>query len=347
MVVKMLLTAPTTTVFDEIENYSAMDYDVCKRVFWRLCSHPTVGEDLLQLVVKHFPNLDFNYTDDVSDRSCLHEACAAGNVAMVRICVENGASRASKDIYGRKPIHYAAMNGHKDCLAVLLAAGTENVDSIDHDGYPPLLYAVIRGRTGCVRLLLDHHAVVDGCAIPELSPLSLACQSGHLEVATLLLERGARSIPNADGLLPLHIACREGHGLLAKLLIANGAQVNGVDRYNNWQPIFYAASEGHVDCVRVLLETGCQAATVDESKWTPYAYALWNGHVDVADLLDTVSSFARTGSEPKIEEMPPLSLDDNVAGDAELLPSLELPPPFIYGNNKSGGFVIRNVSDLV
>ena len=331
--IKTLQTANAALLEEEVKKHIAVDPDFCSRVFWLLCSHSQFREDIVQhLVASAGDFLDFNFTDDISDRSCLHEAATSGNAMIVRICVEHGARLDGQDIYGRQPLHYAAMNGHTECLQIILTASPLpaglNVDSIDHDGYSALLYGVIHGRLPCVSLLLEHGASVEGNSIQELSPLSLACQHGHTEIAKLLLEKEAKSVANSDGLLPLHLACREGHAKLTRLLIQHGSDIHGKDNYNGWEPLFYAASEGHEECVKVLLQAGSSADIRDESGWTPCTYALWNGHVRLASMLEVSKPEPPNAVEANgdvIDSMPPLSLD--------AIPDLSLPPPIIpiYG----------------
>ncbi|KAF0717653.1 Aste57867_2175 [Aphanomyces stellatus] len=59
------------------------------------------------------------------------------------------------------------------------------------------------------------------------SPLFIASQNGHIEVATLLLANGA-DVNQDDkyGWSPLSIASQQGHVEVTTLLLANGADVN-------------------------------------------------------------------------------------------------------------------------
>ena len=64
----------------------------------------------------------------------------------------------------------------------------------------------------------------------ERTPLHLACDYGHREVALLLLERGA-DIEAGDsiGRTPLHWACRDDHIETALLLVRRGAEIDVAD----------------------------------------------------------------------------------------------------------------------
>jgi len=132
-----------------------------------------------------------------------------------------------------------------------------------------------------------------------------------------------------------------------------------VEKDSQWTPLFFCASEGHSDCVRVLLDAGANVAAQDESGWTAWQYAIYAGHMETAALLKaaasdaiettTVSSASSAAAPPAAaaaasattaattvpatavddDDMPPLDLDG--------IPSLSLPPPIIpvkiYGHS--------------
>lgn len=54
------------------------------RVIWKICSDLNVPLEKINFILDPASkiNLDFNYADDISDRTCLHEAASCGNLAM-------------------------------------------------------------------------------------------------------------------------------------------------------------------------------------------------------------------------------------------------------------------------
>lgn len=63
------------------------------------------------------------------------------------------------------------------------------------------------------------------------SPLTLAACGGHVELAALLIERGANlEEVNDEGYTPLMEAAREGHEEMVALLLAQGTGVPSVTK---------------------------------------------------------------------------------------------------------------------
>ncbi|ORX51055.1 ankyrin [Piromyces finnis] len=246
--------------------------------------------------------INFNYFDKIKHQTCLHLTAINNQVELMKFCVENGADIYKNDIFGRIPLHYVAMNGDIECTNFFIQAFNNQIsspisvksnksddvfDDIDQDGYSPTLYAIVRGHSSCLKILLENYKSIDfTTSLTKLyHPLSLACEYGHKNVLLTLLEHGVKEEMNSDGLFPLHLACREGHAEIAKILIHHGSDINGLDKDNGWTPIFYCLSDGHIDCVKILLDSGCKTNIKDEYGWYPLTYALYHGHIKIAQLL--------------------------------------------------------------
>ncbi|EFP83499.2 uncharacterized protein PGTG_08685 [Puccinia graminis f. sp. tritici CRL 75-36-700-3] len=312
--------------------------------------------------------LDFSFVDDISGRSCLHEAASAGRTRLIRQAIEHKVSVSAPDVYGRQPLHYAAMNGFAQACQLLL---TYNADPycLDHDGYTPLIYSVTKGRVDCVRILLDSGISLEPVRHAGLLPLSLACQHGHGDIALLMLKRGSQVLANQEGMWPQHLAAREGHAALLRLLADAGANMDERDTFSQWTPLFHAASEGHAECVEALIASDCDCQVLDESRKCPIHYAAWQGHIGCVNLLLAKQRSTRlTGMVKQDSEMtagpstgtqrapsaPNGALPSEgiksgslmtgsstgiepADADVDLIPDLSLPPPIIpfriYGHN--------------
>lgn len=231
------------------------------------------------------------------------------------------------------------MNDHALVCRTLIKIGL-NPSPLDMDNYSPLMYAILNGNTECVRVLLhEGQAEVEPSAVTDLMPLTLSCREGHIEVVKLLIDHGAKSLPNTNGEYPIHIAAQKGHSEICRLLV-NRDGWDTPDKYNEWTPLFHAARHGHNTCVRVLLELGSRVAARDETGKQAVFYAAWYGHSTcVAMLLEAASHLSILSQNLSISPSvsPATDNESSLDLDADMIPSLSLPPPImpyrVYGHN--------------
>lgn len=92
---------------------------------------------------------------------------------------------------GSSYLHLAASKGCTEVCAVLVEAGL-SVDAVaPRSLFVPLVGAADGGHLETVRLLLAHHAGVDGPPDGIATPLMLAAAGGHVAVVEALLDAGA------------------------------------------------------------------------------------------------------------------------------------------------------------
>jgi len=111
--------------------------------------------------------------------------------------------------------------------------------------------AASSGELATVRTLLARGALVDlgqNARKTNQSPLTAACELGHLEVARCLLDHGAD--PNAR------------------------TDVNRFGGQRLWTPLMEAAKSGRQELIELLLERGAELGFVDEVGWGPARAAL-------------------------------------------------------------------------
>lgn len=318
------------------------------RILWNAAMQiPDEHADLIATSVQ----LDYRYIDDINGRSPLHQACIAGSLRVVKMCVETIPQLLEQpDAYDRRPLHYAALNGHKEIASYLFPQADPT--ATDMDGYTPLMHAIHHGHLEVVRIFVTGKIGLEPTAVSnDLIPLSLACQYGRVEVARLLLRCGAKVLPNSEGLYPQHFAAKAGHEAICQLLVEEGGADGGgkdrQDKYNLWTPLHHAAVGGearHLACVQVLVAAGCDVNASDEYGKSPGWYAAWFGHVAILNFLvangaklagkqSTLESMENLGlaADPQMDSLSPGS-DAEVEPpmeEFELIPSLSLPPPII------------------
>lgn len=222
----------------------------------------------------------------------LRTAAATGDTAkLTRLlrAVTKQATRLqieSTDVSGNSALMLAAQAGHAACVNMLVAAGANVNFARETDGKSPLIVAAVAGHLECIRILLARGADTEARSNFGNTAALLASFEGHTQVLSLLLSSGAhpsvRNTPHAR--TPLHYAASGGHVECVKLLLAAGADCDVVCS-SGWTPAHAAASRGRGDCLWTLLSaTPGTASALDHGGLTPGDVAQENGHEGCMDM---------------------------------------------------------------
>ncbi|GMR13330.1 MAG: hypothetical protein BMS9Abin29_1535 [Gemmatimonadota bacterium] len=202
--------------------------------------------------------------------------------SIARLLIERGADIHAETERGRMPIHLAALAGAAELLGLLLDEGAEATARTRH-GDTPLHFArtvevarlliengasvhaggymgmmnptpLHEARTaGIAGLLLDHGAGIDDTTGRNISsPLVCAVWARRIDVAHLLLERGASvDLADTNGQTPLHHAARYPDSGIVGRLLEYGADKEVVD-CDGKTPSGLALEAGLEDNIAVL-----------------------------------------------------------------------------------------------
>jgi ankyrin repeat protein len=221
----------------------------------------------------------------------LHLAGKHGQEAVVDILCNSGADLDSTALEKRTPLIWASSEGHVGVVQRLLHhMKCKGMDAKDHfDMLRALHFAAANGHDEVVKLLLQHGADATITDVLDMTPLSWACQGGHLGVAQLLLEHQglqALGMTPITGATPLHYAARVGREDVVKFLLGKGAHANS-QRADGWTPFMEASSKGHVGVARMLLEHmgGQDVDTLNSCGQTALHWAAGYGHEDMVAFL--------------------------------------------------------------
>lgn len=231
--------------------------------------------------------------DTVRGGTLLFGAAQGGHLELCKILVDEFKIPVDEvDSLGSTALVPAASFGRLNVVTWLLTFPQIDVDMVDRRGNRAINYAVLKGHTAVVEVLIQASAfrenlddMVDGWL--DRTILFDACQEGRLELAKLLVSKYKLS-PNAVdsyGDTPLHLAAWGGHlDVTAWLLDQPGVDGNAVDS-NTQTPVHWAAERGHDDILRMLLDRGCKIQSRDSHGNTPLHLAVQGGHESATVLL--------------------------------------------------------------
>ncbi|MEO6185879.1 MAG: ankyrin repeat domain-containing protein [Steroidobacteraceae bacterium] len=189
-------------------------------------------------------------------------------------------------------------------VAALIKSGAD-VNEANQFGATPMSQAALRGDTEVLRLLLKAGANPDSPNAEGETALMLVARTGNVEAAKLLVKAGAKvdAREKWGGQTALIWAAAQNQPRMIEFLVSKGAAVDARSVVRDWprrmtaeerpkdmnrggmSALMFAAREGHVAAVRVLLKAGADPDFTDPDGSTSLIVALMNGHWDAAKLL--------------------------------------------------------------
>lgn len=219
-----------------------------------------------------------------------HLAANFGLEEVMTALLTGGVDPDCKDDNNQTPLLWAAKNGHKAIVKLLLDTKKVGVDLKDSTSRTPLSWAAMNGHEAIVKLLLDTRKVDVNSKDSYLSqtPLLLAARNGQEAVVKLLLntEKVDVNLKDFEGWTPLSRAAENGQEAVVKLLLnAREVDVNLMD-FDGQTPLSRAAENGHEAIVKLLLNIRkVDVDLMDFNSKTPLLRAAENGHEAVVKLL--------------------------------------------------------------
>uniref|UniRef100_A0A8C9Y1T8 Ankyrin 1 n=1 Tax=Sander lucioperca TaxID=283035 RepID=A0A8C9Y1T8_SANLU len=216
----------------------------------------------------------------------LYMAAQENHLEVVKFLLENGANQSIPTEDGFTPLAVALQQGHENVVALLINYGTKGKVRL------PALHIAARNddtRTAAVLLQNDPNpdvlSKVCVCVCTGFTPLHIAAHYENLNVAQLLLNRGANvNFTPKNGITPLHIAARRGNVIMVRLLLDRGAQIDAKTK-DELTPLHCAARNGHVRIIEILLDHGAPIQAKTKNGLSPIHMAAQGDHMDCVKQL--------------------------------------------------------------
>ncbi|XP_027047638.1 ankyrin repeat domain-containing protein 17-like isoform X3 [Pocillopora damicornis] len=240
--------------------------------------------DIVELLLESGAHVDYR---NKAGNTPLLEACSQGHVDVARYLLDHNANiDAPTETTSDSALTWACTLGN-EAIVELLLERTSDVEHRTKDGCTALMFAALAGHVKVAAMLLDHGAKINVESDSNKdSPLTFACWKGHCDVVELLLERNANiEHRTKEGFTPLMFAALGGHTDVARKLLERKAKVNVPSGSNNDIPLTSACWKGHHDVVKLLLEFNSNIEHRTKDGCTPLMLAAREGHYSVAKLI--------------------------------------------------------------
>jgi uncharacterized protein len=273
--------------------------------------------------------------------TALRLASLNGNAPMIERLLKAGADPNERGPKGELPLLFASRNGNVDAIQVLLDHGADINGKETLRGTTALMWAAEQGNAPAVKYLIQRGADLGAASNPDskgntayLAPTQTDRSRSAQGAGGLGQGRGGRGGPggapgagrggrgrrgagapdgaqagdeglsfdvvaaadqaaadfafgrtqNTDGggLTSLVFAAREGHLDCVKLLVEGGADVNQTTRYG-WTPLLVATQNNHYLIGKYLLEHGANPNIPNKGGWNPLYLATDNRNIEGGD----------------------------------------------------------------
>ncbi|XP_037085382.1 ankyrin repeat and KH domain-containing protein 1-like [Pollicipes pollicipes] len=279
-----------------------------------LLSAASLGSaDIVQVLLKHGANV--NVVSRTKKNSALTLACERGSEDIVSLLLEAGANLEHQNHRKYTPLMAACYDRHLEVVRLLINGGAQvqgppdsfdsplllavygnyvniaqlllengaDTEHVNESGYTAILEAASEGLREMTRLLISHGANVnfitgDG----QSSALSMACASGYLDTARILVKAGAKV--NSGCSSPLIEAACAGESEIVEWLLRHGADIRHQNSLGD-TALTIAAQHDRMEVVDKLVENNADMEVLNSAGRSPLMVAAANGCFDTVEAL--------------------------------------------------------------
>jgi ankyrin repeat protein len=181
------------------------------------------------------------YLNSVSNTgfTALIVAAAHGHLPVMEYLLDAGADVNVPHENGLTALMYAAAGGHVDAMKMLMDKGKADIHARHSNEGTAFMEAAMGGFLDAMQLLIDRGAAIDFVDAEGVTPLMAVASLGNLEAQSLIIENLKKKMNDQE--LKDHI----------NLFADSGGS-----------SVMFAASGGHADCTKALMEYGADINAV-------------------------------------------------------------------------------------
>jgi ankyrin repeat protein len=220
--------------------------------------------------------------------TALHLAVVESQETAIHLLIRYGAYIDGSNSLDRTPLYIAAEMGNLSIVNVLLEKGASEF-TITTSRETPLFRAITFRRSLVARRLVNSKTmkIRNTYGQSTLHVFTKFSDEEGLDGVRLLLELGA-DIEAVDdkGVIPLHLASQTSDGRpTTRCLLEHRANIHARDRFGR-TPLFYAVGRGSLESYEALVEYGATIDDTDLSRMTVLHLATQRGSLNTIQWLD-------------------------------------------------------------
>ena len=261
---KDLLLIYATSIFDSKASLTHKKLEIAIKY-----SNISYLKKLVQ--TENIKNIDEALLHKNSDKTILMLACEEGNIASVKVLLDNNADPNA--LFKGSGLYYACLSGNMDLIKYMISRVIDIDDEIIFNCLFKSTHSKILNNMALVMLLLSHVRDIN-YVTNDGTLLRYACKAGLSGIVTYLMEYGAdRSAVNWLGMDALYIASEWGHVDVVKALVEwGGGEPIAMSSIN--AALRAACKSNRLEVAAYLIERGADVNLADERGDCPLVFAV-------------------------------------------------------------------------